>query len=76
MVCSGADPSEGELVPIDIDVSPFDNKVCRREEVHYIIKRNMRKESREQSREEWLNIVMEDGELEESRSGKGILYTG
>jgi len=141
-------PSEGELVPIDIDVSPFDNsdtkkekvewtykkfvgyapifayvgkegylanlelrpgsdhcqkgtkgflektlryarmmsdapflvrmdsgndsleniEVCRREKVHYLIKRNLRQESKE----EWLKIAMESGELEESRAGKEV----
>ena len=141
-------PSEGELVPIDIDVSPFDNsdtnkegiewtykkfvgyapifayvgkegylanlelrpgsdhcqkgteeflektvhyarmmtdapflvrmdsgndsleniKVCQSEKADYIIKRNLRKESKE----EWLKIAMETGELEGSGAGKEV----
>ena len=37
-------------------------KVCHKEKAHYIMKRNPRKESRE----EWLKIAIESGEREES----------
>ena len=57
------------LVRMDSGNDSLENiKVCRQENAHYIIKRNLRKESRE----EWLSIAMEDGELEESRPGKEV----
>jgi hypothetical protein len=43
-------------------------KVCREEKAHYIIKRNLRRETLE----EWLEIARECGELEEPRPGKQV----
>jgi hypothetical protein len=43
-------------------------KACREENAHYIIKRNLRRETPE----EWLEIAMERGELEEPRPGKQV----
>ena len=39
-------------------------KVCRKEKVDYLIKRNLRKETTE----EWLQIAREGSEMEEPRS--------
>jgi len=46
-------------------------KVCREEKSHYIIKRNLRRETPE----EWLEIARECGEMEEPRLGKQV-WTG
>jgi len=46
-------------------------KVCREEKAHYIIKRNLRRETPE----EWLEIARECGEMEEPRPGKQV-WTG
>jgi hypothetical protein len=43
-------------------------KVCREEKAHYIIKRNLRRETPEA----WLEIVRECGEMEELRPGKQV----
>jgi hypothetical protein len=43
-------------------------KVCREEKAHYIIKRNLRRETPE----EWLEIARECGEMEELRPGKQV----
>ena len=43
-------------------------EVCREEQAHYIIKRNLRRETPE----EWLEIARECGELEEPRPGKQV----
>jgi hypothetical protein len=43
-------------------------KVCREEKAHYIIKRNLRRETPA----EWLEIARECGELEELRPGKQV----
>ena len=43
-------------------------KVCREEKAHYIIKRNLRRETPE----EWLEIARECGELKEPRPGKQV----
>ncbi|MCL0050510.1 IS1380 family transposase, partial [Dehalococcoidia bacterium] len=43
-------------------------KVCREEKAHYIIKRNLRRETPE----EWLEIARECGEMEEPRPGKQV----
>ena len=43
-------------------------KVCREEKAHYVIKRNLRRETPE----EWLEIARECGELEEPRPGKQV----
>ena len=45
-------------------------KVCRKEGAHYIIKRNLRQESPE----EWLEVARECGELEEPRHGKQVWW--
>jgi hypothetical protein len=45
-------------------------KVCREEKAHYIIKRNLRRETPE----EWLEIVRECGEMEEPRPGKQVWW--
>ena len=46
-------------------------KVCREEKAHYIIKRNLRRETPE----EWLEIARECGKMEEPRPGKQV-WTG
>ena len=46
-------------------------KVCREEKSHYIIKRNLRRETPE----EWLEIARDCGEMEEPRLGKQV-WTG
>lgn len=57
------------LVRMDSGNDSLENiKVCRSEKAHYLIKRNLRQESKE----DWLKIAMESGELEESRSGKEV----
>ena len=43
-------------------------KVCCKEKAHYIIKRNLRKETTE----EWLEIAREYGQMEKPRSGKQV----
>jgi hypothetical protein len=43
-------------------------KVCREEKAHYIIKRNLRRETPE----EWLEIAKECGKLEEPRPGEQV----
>ena len=43
-------------------------KVCRKEKAHYIIKRNLRRETPEK----WLEIARECGELQEPRPGKQV----
>jgi hypothetical protein len=57
------------LVRMDSGNDSLENiKVCQEEKAHYIIKRNLR----QGSKEEWLKIAMESGELEESRAGKEV----
>jgi len=57
------------LVRMDSGNDSLDNiKVCRKANADYIIKRNLRKERKE----EWLQIAMECGEMEESRLGKEV----
>jgi len=57
------------LVRMDSGNDSLENiEVCRSEKAHYLIKRNLRQESKE----EWLKIAMESGELEESRAGKEV----
>jgi hypothetical protein len=57
------------LVRMDSGNDSLDNiKVCRQEKAHYIIKRNLRLETPE----EWLEIAMECGQMEEPRSGKQV----
>ena len=57
------------LVRMDSGNDSLENiKVCRSEKAHYLVKRNLRQESKE----EWLKIAMESGELEESRPGKEV----
>ena len=57
------------LVRMDSGNDSLDNiKVCRKAGADYIIKRNLRKERKE----EWLQIAMEDGEIEEARPGKEV----
>lgn len=57
------------LVRMDSGNDSLENiKVCRKENADYIIKRNLRKEKKE----EWLQIAMEYGEMEESRLGKEV----
>ena len=57
------------LVRMDPGNDSVDNiKVCREEKAHYIIKRNLRRETPE----EWLKIAGECGELEEPRPGKQV----
>ena len=57
------------LVRMDSGNDSLENiEVCRSEKAHYLIKRNLRQESKE----EWLRIAMESGNLEESRSGKEV----
>ncbi len=43
-------------------------RVCREEKAHYIIKRNLRRETPE----EWLEIARECGQMEEPRPGKQV----
>jgi len=43
-------------------------KVCQEENAHYLIKRNLRRETPE----EWLKIAREYGEMEEPRQGKQV----
>lgn len=43
-------------------------RVCREEKAHYIIKRNLRRETPE----EWLEIARECGEMQEPRPGKQV----
>jgi hypothetical protein len=57
------------LVRLDSGNDSLDNiRVCRKEKAHYIIKRNLRKETPE----EWLEIARECGQLEEPRPGKQV----
>jgi len=57
------------LVRMDSGNDSLENiKVCQQEQAHYIIKRNLRKESRG----EWLKIAMDSAELEEPRAGKEV----
>ena len=57
------------LVRMDSGNDSLSNiKVCREEKAHYIIKRNLRRETLE----EWLEIARECGELEEPRPGKQV----
>ena len=57
------------LVRMDSGNDSLDNiKVCRKANADYIIKRNLRKERKE----EWLQIAMECGEIEEARPGKEV----
>ena len=57
------------LVRMDSGNDSLDNiKVCRKEKAHYIIKRNLRKETTEK----WLKIAKESGELHEPRPGKQV----
>jgi len=57
------------LVRLDSGNDSLDNiKVCRQEKAHYIIKRNLRRETSE----EWLEIARECGQMEEPRSGKHV----
>lgn len=57
------------LVRMDSGHDSLENiKVCREEKADYIIKRNLRKESKE----EWLQIARECGEMEEPRPGKQV----
>jgi len=57
------------LVRMDSGNDSLENiKICRQERAQYLIKRNLRKESKE----EWLQIAMESGELEEPRPGKEV----
>jgi len=57
------------LVRMDSGNDSLENiKICRKEKAHYLIKRNLRKESKK----EWLQIAMESGELEKSRPGKEV----
>jgi len=57
------------LVRMDSGNDSLDNiKVCRKGKAHYIIKRNLRRETLE----EWLEIAREYGRLEEPRPGKQV----
>lgn len=57
------------LVRMDSGNDSLENiKVCQRANADYIIKRNLRKETKE----EWLKIAMEYGKLEEPRPGKQV----
>lgn len=57
------------LVRMDSGNDSLDNiQVCRKEKAAYLIKRNLRKESKE----EWLQIAMKCGEMEEPRLGKEV----
>ena len=57
------------LVRLDSGNDSLDNiKVCRKEKAHYIIKRNLRKETPE----EWLEIARKYGQMEEPRQGKQV----
>jgi hypothetical protein len=57
------------LVRLDSGNDSLENiKVCRKEKAHYIIKRNLRKETPE----EWLEIARECGQMEEPRPGKQV----
>jgi hypothetical protein len=57
------------LLRLDSGNDSLDNiKVCRKEKAHYIIKRNLRKETTG----EWLEIAREYGQMEKSRSGKQV----
>ena len=57
------------LVRMDSGNDSLDNiKVCRKADADYIIKRNLRNESKE----EWLQIAMDNGEMKESRPGKEV----
>ena len=57
------------LLRLDSGNDSLDNiKVCRKEKAHYIIKRNLRKETPE----EWLEIARECGRMEEPRPGKQV----
>jgi hypothetical protein len=57
------------LVRMDSGKDSLGNiKVFREEKAHYIIKRNLRRETPEA----WLEIVRECGELEERRPGKQV----
>lgn len=57
------------LVGMDSGNDSLENiRVCQKEKAHNIIKRNLRQESKE----EWLKIAMASGKLEESRSGKEV----
>jgi len=57
------------LVRMDSGNDSLDNiQVCRREKAAYLIKRNLRKESKE----EWLRIAMTCGEMEKARPGEEV----
>ncbi len=57
------------LVRMDSGNDSLDNiKVCREEKAHYIIKRNLRRETPEK----WLEIARECGELQEPGPGKQV----
>ena len=57
------------LVRMDAGNDSMGNiKVCREEKAHYIIKRNLRRETPE----EWLETARECGELQEPRPGKQV----
>ncbi len=57
------------LVRMDSGNDSLDNiKLCREEEAAYLIKRNLRKESKQ----EWLQIAMTCGEMEKPRPGKEV----
>jgi hypothetical protein len=57
------------LVRIDSGNDSLGNiKVCREEKAHYIIKRNLRRETPE----EWLEIAREYSEMEDPRPGKQV----
>ena len=59
------------LVRMDSGNDSLENiKVCQQAGVEYLIKRNLRKESKE----EWLQLAMERGEQEESRLGKEVWH--
>lgn len=57
------------LVRLDSGNDSLDNiKVCRKEKAHYIIKRNLRKETLE----EWLEIARGCGQMKEPRPGRQV----
>jgi hypothetical protein len=57
------------LLRLDSGNDSLDNiKVCRKEKAHYIIKRNLRKETPD----EWLETARECGRMEEPRPGKQV----
>jgi len=57
------------LVRMDSGNDSLDNiKVCQQEKAHYIIKRNLRRDTPEK----WLEIARECGELQDPRPGKQV----